>query len=284
MLEALDVHDGMRVLEIGTGTGYNAALLSHRLGDANVCSVDLDPGLVADARAALDRVGLHPFLAVGNGYHGLSSGAPYDRIVCTAASDDISPEWIDQLKTGGLIVTDLRGDIGGAVAIVTKTSDGVAEGRFATFEAAFMPLRAEVDHPLRAGNTPPDPVDRRNPWRTTTTLAPDCVVDDRAFRFFLQLHLAGTSMSPFTREGGAIVGIGRDSTWVEVDTTPRPDGEHQVAEGGPRRTWHTVEAAHALWRRLGRPPVDRFGISANGGYSRVWFDDPDGPYSWPMPL
>jgi len=53
MLEALDVHDGQRVLEIGTGTGYNAALLCYRLGSANVVSIDIDPGLVAAANEHL---------------------------------------------------------------------------------------------------------------------------------------------------------------------------------------------------------------------------------------
>lgn len=52
MLEALNVHDGHQVLEIGTGTGYNAALLSHRLGDDGVCSVDIDPVLIAADRQA----------------------------------------------------------------------------------------------------------------------------------------------------------------------------------------------------------------------------------------
>lgn len=60
MLEALSVADGHRVLEIGTGTGYNAALLSHRLGAANVTSIDLDPGLVADARQRLASIGYRP--------------------------------------------------------------------------------------------------------------------------------------------------------------------------------------------------------------------------------
>ncbi len=55
MLEALEVADGMRVLEIGTGTGYNVALLCHRLGDANVTTVDIDPSLVVHAQKALTR-------------------------------------------------------------------------------------------------------------------------------------------------------------------------------------------------------------------------------------
>ena len=55
MLEALDVRDGMRVLEIGTGTGYNAALLSHRLGDRNVVSIEIDPELVDQAARRLER-------------------------------------------------------------------------------------------------------------------------------------------------------------------------------------------------------------------------------------
>ncbi|MGH3815480.1 MAG: methyltransferase domain-containing protein [Pseudonocardiaceae bacterium] len=58
MLEALDVCDGHRVLEIGTGTGYNAGLLAHRLGDANVFSVDIEPDLVDLARARLAFIGL----------------------------------------------------------------------------------------------------------------------------------------------------------------------------------------------------------------------------------
>jgi protein-L-isoaspartate O-methyltransferase len=60
MLEALDVHSGHRVLEIGTGTGYNAALLSHRLGDTQVFSVDIDADLVELASQRLARTGYHP--------------------------------------------------------------------------------------------------------------------------------------------------------------------------------------------------------------------------------
>lgn len=60
MLERLDIGDGHRVLEIGTGTGYNAALVSQRLGDDTVFSVDIEPNLVALARQRLAVLGYHP--------------------------------------------------------------------------------------------------------------------------------------------------------------------------------------------------------------------------------
>jgi protein-L-isoaspartate O-methyltransferase len=73
MLETLDIRDGQRVLEIGTGTGYNAALLAHRLGDDNVFSLDIDPELVDTARLRLAHIGRHPHLAVGDGEVGMAT-------------------------------------------------------------------------------------------------------------------------------------------------------------------------------------------------------------------
>lgn len=70
MLEALGVEDGNRALEIGTGSGYNAALLSHRLGDQQVTSMDIDPELVADASARLSSISYCPTLGVGDGLEG----------------------------------------------------------------------------------------------------------------------------------------------------------------------------------------------------------------------
>ena len=70
MLEALDVRDGHRVLEIGTGTGYNAALLCHRLGACNVVSIDIDPTLIVATRKRLAGLGHHPTLVVGDGTAG----------------------------------------------------------------------------------------------------------------------------------------------------------------------------------------------------------------------
>ncbi len=109
MLEALDVQDGHRVLEIGTGTGYNAALLCHRLGSGKVVSIDVDPTLVAVARDHLAGLDYHPILVVGDGAAGVARHGPYDRIIATAAVPEIPVPWIEQLTPGGKILANLRG-------------------------------------------------------------------------------------------------------------------------------------------------------------------------------
>ncbi len=81
MLGALDAEPGMRVLEIGTGTGYNAALLAHRLGAEQVVSVEVDPAVARHARCALDHAGFGAVTVVtGDGADGYEPGAPYDRV------------------------------------------------------------------------------------------------------------------------------------------------------------------------------------------------------------
>ncbi|MBP0454032.1 methyltransferase domain-containing protein [Kitasatospora sp. RG8] len=77
MLADLQAEPGMRVLEQGTGTGSNAALLAHRLGDANVTTVEIDPQISAQARTALERAGYRPTAVCADGSLGWKDGAPY---------------------------------------------------------------------------------------------------------------------------------------------------------------------------------------------------------------
>ena len=86
MLERLDVRDGQRVLEIGTGSGYSTALLCHRFGSPNVTSLDINPRLVNDARHRLAELGYTPTLTTADGAAGYPDGAPFDRIIAPAAS------------------------------------------------------------------------------------------------------------------------------------------------------------------------------------------------------
>ncbi|MGH3813641.1 MAG: methyltransferase domain-containing protein, partial [Pseudonocardiaceae bacterium] len=151
MLEALSVADGHRVLEIGTGTGYNAALLCHRLGAGNVTSIDLDPSLVADARERLAGIGYRPHLVAGDGAAGVAERAPYDSIIATCAVPTIPPAWIHQVTEGGTILTDVRGEVSGALILLRKTSSEAVTGRVLARLGSFMWLRARVDNPLRDG-------------------------------------------------------------------------------------------------------------------------------------
>lgn len=112
MLEQLDMREGMRVLEIGTGSGYNAALLALLAGPAgSVVTVDLEPDLVAAARERLRSLGVRNVHAIcADGTHGYAPAAPYDRIVITACAHDVEAAWWEQLRDGGRLVGPLAFD------------------------------------------------------------------------------------------------------------------------------------------------------------------------------
>src|SRR4051812_11972496 len=104
MLEQLELAEGMRILEIGAGTGYNAALLARLVGPAgSVTTVDVDPELARGARRALRAAGRKARVVVGDGRHGFADRAPYDRIVVTASAEAIPRPWLDQLAGYGAL-------------------------------------------------------------------------------------------------------------------------------------------------------------------------------------
>ena len=109
MSEVLQVSPGMKVLEVGTGSGYQAAVLS-ALG-ARVHSIEIRPGLSAVAAETLQKVGAgDSTLHIGNGAEGMPDLAPFDRIIVTAAPADVPPALTAQLRLGGcmLIPTGAR--------------------------------------------------------------------------------------------------------------------------------------------------------------------------------
>jgi len=110
MLDQLEVRPGDRILEIGAGTGYNAALLSDLAGpDGHVTTVDVDAEVTAGARRNLDANGYHQVEVVtGDGADGAAQNAPYDRIVFTVGAWDLPPAVWEQLKEGGRLVVPLR--------------------------------------------------------------------------------------------------------------------------------------------------------------------------------
>ncbi|MGI5352441.1 methyltransferase domain-containing protein [Streptomyces sp. CA-250714] len=223
MLEHLQVADGMNVLEIGTGPGYNAALLSHRLGDRQVTTVDLDPDITDAARGHLAEAGYRPRVVTGDGAQGCRAYAPYDRIIATCAVARVPDAWPAQCAPGALILTPLAtGLLGLRVA-----ADGSAAGAFHSTPAYFVPLRGTAAARSDSGA---DGLPRGVPPRA---------LDDDRFLFLLALtdgHLApaeayalwGRTGHPERERYGVTVREGRQWAWLDD-----PEGPHTWPLGGP---------------------------------------------------
>ncbi|MFJ2441377.1 methyltransferase domain-containing protein [Streptomyces sp. NPDC087658] len=143
MLAELEVRDGHRVLEIGAGSGYNAALLAHRLGDDLVTTVDLDPEITESARTHLAMAGYRPAVVTGDGARGCPERAPFDRIIATCTLPRVPVSWPAQCRPGARILAPLAT---GLIALSVGEGDGAlgadrAEGRFLHTAAYFVPLR-----------------------------------------------------------------------------------------------------------------------------------------------
>jgi protein-L-isoaspartate(D-aspartate) O-methyltransferase len=294
MLEVLDVRDGMKILEIGTGTGYNAALLSHRVGDRNVVSVDIDPVLVHHAAKHLAELGYAPALVTGDGAEGAPGHGPYDRIIATAAIHEIPFAWVQQLNPGGKILANLRGDLaGGTLCLLTKhNDDDEVIGPIVSIGGHFMWLRPDAADPHR----PHEHIPTQRRWpvsRTTTPIDPASIpVGDEAFQFLLQLQLHGArslhrgqAFDPSTRrERDAVIATAHDNSRAEAFTEPESDGTYRVIHSGPRRIFDTIEVTRRLFSDLGRPNPDKFGVVANDSTQFVWCGDDDSWHRWPLPL
>ena len=158
MLETLRVEPGMRVLEIGAGVGYNAAILTSLLEDgSHLTSVELDPEMANIARQNLRRLATHLPQAgydrvnviSGDGSLGYAAHAPYDRIIVTVQQWEIAPAWVEQLKEGGLLLLPLtisKQLWGGLIPAFQKDPDGLLRA-ISTSYGSFMPMRGQLAHP-----------------------------------------------------------------------------------------------------------------------------------------
>ena len=138
MTEALKVARSHKVLEVGTGSGYQAAVLSELVRE--VYTVEIVPELARQAEAvlrSLNRTNVH--VRAGDGYAGWPEEAPFDRVIVTAAPEAVPRPLIDQLATGGLLVAPVGTQSAPQwMTIVEKTRNGVVERR--TIPVQFVPF------------------------------------------------------------------------------------------------------------------------------------------------
>lgn len=131
MLEQLRPAEGARVLEVGTGTGYNAALLSRLVGPAGaVTTIEVHPDVAASARDHLAAAGLPVEVVTGDGWDGVPHRAPHDAIEVTLGVWDLSPHWLAQLRLGGLLAVPIWVAAGVHLSVVlVKTGERTARSR-----------------------------------------------------------------------------------------------------------------------------------------------------------
>ncbi|HEX6176778.1 MAG TPA: protein-L-isoaspartate(D-aspartate) O-methyltransferase [Thermoanaerobaculia bacterium] len=140
MTEQLQVTPESRVLEIGTGSGYQAAVLAELVKD--VYTIEIVAALAQRAKETLERRGYkNVHVRAGDGYRGWPEEAPFDRIIVTAAPDHIPQPLVDQLAVGGRMIIPV-GDYYQQMTIITKTEKGVVQQR--TIDVIFVPMTGEA--------------------------------------------------------------------------------------------------------------------------------------------
>ncbi|MCX4958475.1 methyltransferase domain-containing protein [Streptomyces virginiae] len=283
MLAALDVQEGNRVLEVGTGTGWNAALLSERVGSANVTTIEVDPENAMDARRRIEAAGYSPCMVIGDGAEGHSDGAPYDRILITAAVHHIPSELIRQLRPGGVLVAPYSTTYGGgAVVRLTKQENGTALGPFVG-SSAFMKLRRHrvprqhVSEYLGGVPWPADGV------KSVTKVSPEAVGDWLPM-FVIGLQTVGVFPWAENYKDGSYTLWLRDqrvSSWATVDYVPGSE-TFEVYQAGLRELWTEVSAAYSWWASNDRPDFQRLGLTVDpeSGLHVPWMNSPE----YPLPI
>ncbi|GGX90000.1 methyltransferase domain-containing protein [Streptomyces hiroshimensis] len=267
----LDLRPRHRVLHIGTGSGYDSALIAERTGARNLFTLEVDDRLAATARRNLDTAGYPDVQAVaGDGEQGWPAGAPYDRVLCTASANRVPRAWIEQTRPGGVILTPYRGL---ALPRLVVADDGKTASGPIVDAMSFMVLRgqrgteaADLRPVVKATLSESERV------RTDADLSP--VKTELGAEFLYHVLVPGTRLV-----------FGEETWWLEAR-----DGSSWAAwkPDGRGRQWGTrrllTEAAEALtaWKAAGAPGLTALGLTVDAGGDRVWAHEPDGP-SWPVP-
>ncbi len=251
LLRHLLVDDGAEVLEVGTGSGYGAALLARRLGDRQVTSIDIDPHLTRTAAERLDAIGLQPQLVAGDAAGPLPG--TYDRIVATVAVRPVPLSWLAALRLGGRLVTTIsRMPI---IVTADKTADGGAIGRVEWDRAGFMETRTSADYPPELFQIQSELLDQEGE-EITRGRYPVVEVKE-AWELWAMLEIVAPGIQhryeEFDDGRRTAWMIHADGSWARASA--ENDAPPIVHQSGPRRLWEILDKIRHRWLVQGSLPV-----------------------------
>ncbi|MFI7339073.1 protein-L-isoaspartate O-methyltransferase [Streptomyces sp. NPDC050085] len=266
-LNRLDLEPEYAVLHIGTASGYDSALLCEVVGSPQLTTVEYDPGLAAIGASNLEAAGYAPNTVCGDGLNGWPAGAPYDRIIATAAVRDIPAAWREQAREGAVVLTPFNTLFASGGLLRLTVEGNVAHGRFVG-TACYMWVRSHrPTHRLH-----PPAQSRKQP----STIDPSAVLDgDWHSRFVLGLHLPDVAY--------AERGVGEErqvQLWDETGTSVAVVNCHRwwerdaVTAYGTRDLWAELVSAYSTWRLAGRPHFQRYGLTFDDVGRWLWLDEP----------
>jgi protein-L-isoaspartate O-methyltransferase len=265
MLEALDPAPGERILEIGTGTGWNTALLA--AAGAVVTTIEIDHELAQAAMTRLaGRSGVQE-VVIGEGEDGCPARAPYDGLIATVGTATVPAEWVRQTRVGGRLVVPLTDDWQApGIAVLERTERG-ATGRL-TAPSAFSGLRGQAPPRTRGADFTIPVTSGR-----TTEHHPFDFLRDRAAATAIGQRIQGITQA-WTAAPGSRMGTlwlyaeGSWATWSTLEGSP-----YQVSQAGPRQLFDEVEAGYQWWLDQGRPQIDAWRVEvALNGEQRLYLE------------
>ncbi|MGI5292630.1 methyltransferase domain-containing protein [Nonomuraea polychroma] len=279
-LDVMDLRDHHRVLEIGTGTGWTAAMLAWRLGNRQVVSIEVDEALAEVAKTNIFAAGFSPTLLVGDGALGCADRAPYDRIHVTCGVRDIPYAWVEQTRPGGIIALPYMpaptAEQGGQQLLLTVLDDGTAIGRFHG-RASFMMLRSQ--------RRQLEPGDESGGQLSTTRFDPRTLLDltGRYDGAVLMLAALAPTITVDSRQERREDGTWGHTvrlydlaggSWAVCETSPDA-AEFEVTQYGDRDLWEELQGAYLAWVRAGQPSRERFGMTVTAQEQTIWLDQPN---------
>ncbi|MFW6690171.1 methyltransferase domain-containing protein [Streptomyces sp. MAR4 CNX-425] len=276
MLRDLDVDPGARVLEVGTGVGWTAGLLAHRLGSESLVTVDVDRQVVTRAQRKLAEARLFPTVLERDLLEGDPIGAPYDRIIASRGLHTIPAAWIEQARPGGIILAPWRGVYGphhGLVKLVVAEDGKSASGLFLRC-TEVMDTRDLWSWPRHADYT-------ARGWPTTirqsaTDRGPGDLIGPLSFILGLLRPDVAHTVRRHPKDGRLVIRFYSltDRSWAQAAWI-EDGGPGLVCQDGSRSLWHEVEEAVDRWISDGRPSIDRYGLTVDiHGIHTPWRDNP----------